>query len=295
MRIVMGVDGSAAARTAGEFVASRTWPVGTRVTLVAAVESILALGGVGPTHSDQVQAVAVLDERAQALRRAGLAVETAVELGPASEVLMRHADAALADLIVVGSRGLGAAASAILGSVSAYLVDHATCPVLVVRSPSATRMLLASDGTRSSLDIPRVLAGWGPAFRGLPVEVVTVAPRERFITPWAAINDEADGELAEHEAIAHEVADQLMELGWHAAATVRTGEPSRQIVEEGRQWHADLIVTGSRGIGTLRRLLGGSVAHDVLLHARSSILVVRGQVPAPIVEPARAIGELAPS
>jgi nucleotide-binding universal stress UspA family protein len=63
-------------------------------------------------------------------------------------------------------------------------------------------------------------------------------------------------------------------------------EPSKQIVDESREWGADLIVTGSRGIGTLRRIMAGSVAHDVLTHARSSVLVMRGHVPARLHEPA---------
>lgn len=72
----------------------------------------------------------------------------------------------------------------------------------------------------------------------------------------------------------------MIELGWHAAAIARRGNPGRTIVSAGRDWGADLIVTGSRGIGTLRRLVAGSVAHDVLLHGSSSVLVARGLVPA---------------
>jgi nucleotide-binding universal stress UspA family protein len=175
----------------------------------------------------------------------------------------------------------------VIGSVSAHLVDHAGCPVLVARSPAATRMLVATDGSRSSQSIPLVLAAWGNAFRGLPAEVLSVST-DAFNGRWAATSD--PGDVALHEEIADQVADEMMELGWHAAAAVRTGEPSRQIVDESRAWGADLIVTGSRGIGTLRRLMTGSVAHDVLLHARSSVLVIRGQVPARAVRPEPARG-----
>ncbi|HJP71581.1 MAG TPA: universal stress protein [Candidatus Limnocylindria bacterium] len=299
MRIVIGVDGSSAATTACELVASRTWPIGTRVSLTAALEPVVDWTGLAPSAADTVaterEALELaLAERATALCRSGLMVETAVDTGRAAAVLMACADAEFADLIVVGSRGLGPAASAVFGSVSAELVDHARCPVLVARSPSISRMLLATDGTLSSRSIPRVLAAWRDAFRGVPVEVLSVAPRDGFVTPWAPSESEdaPAGELALHDGIARAVADEMIELGWHAAAVARLGEPSRQIIDAGRDWDADLIVTGSRGIGTLRRLLGGSVAHDVLLHARSSVLVVRGQVPARIGEQAGAFAAL---
>jgi nucleotide-binding universal stress UspA family protein len=90
-----------------------------------------------------------------------------------------------------------------------------------------------------------------------------------------------------------EVAEEMMELGWHAAAVARAGDPARQIVSTGVEWRADLIVTGSRGLGTVRRMVEGSVAHDVLLHARSSVLVVRGLVPAHIPQTASVLSRLA--
>jgi nucleotide-binding universal stress UspA family protein len=295
MRILIGVDGSEASGVACELVASRTWPIAANVSLIGSIERAVDWTGLAPPAEDRSEREgleATLDDRAALLERCGLAVETAVVDGRPGEVLAAAAAESFADLIVVGNRGLGPAGSALLGSVSAHLVDHAPCPVLVARSPSVTRMLLATDGTTSSRTIPRVLAAWGNAFRGLPVEVLSVAPRTAFVTPWGPSDDDPGGELIIHERIAEGVADELMDLGWHAAAAWRAGDPSRLIVDEGRTWGADLIVTGSRGIGTLHRLLTGSVAHDVLLHARSSVLVVRGQVPAPI---RRAVTAAAPA
>ena len=297
MRLVIGIDGSNAARMACDFVANRTWPIGTRVTLLAAIEPVIDWSGLAPVPGDiiddrRASLQVVLEERAEMLRRCRLAVETTVEMGPAAELLMAAADERFADLIVVGNRGRGPASSAVLGSVSAHLVDHAACPVLVVRSPSASRMLLATDGSGSSRSIPRVLAAWGPAFRGLPTEVVSVASRDGFVTPWSNDDDAPSADLVLHEGIAEQVADEMLELGWAAAAVSRVGDPSHEIVASGREWGADLIVTGSRGLGTFERLVRGSVAHDVLLHTRSSVLVVRGLVPAPHVEraPALALG-----
>jgi len=298
MRIVIGIDGSREAEQACSFVAARTWPPGTRVVLVAASQPRVELAtfaavGAEALVGDRHAVEALLEERAELFRRTDLPVETETRVGPAAEALMEAADGHFAGLIVVGSRRRGPFSSAVLGSVSATLADHAPCPVLVVRAPIATRMLVATDGTRSSRSIPTVLASWGQAFRGVPVEVVSVAPRHGFVTPWAGGGDDdgGDGELELHQGIAEQVADELMELGWHAAAIVRAGAPDHEIVAAGEQWGADLIVTGSRGIGTLHRLLGGSVAHEVLLHTRSTVLVVRGQVPAPVgtVRPAHGV------
>ena len=291
MQIVIGVDGSPEAEQACWFVADRTWPAGSRVVLVGAyaprVEwaSYAAVGiDVSDERHDELEAL--LDARAEIFRRSGaLRVRVEVGIGPAGDVLAKAASDHFADLVVVGSRRRGPLSSAILGSVSAHLVDHSPCPVLVVRQPTATRMLVATDGTPSSRSIPTILAAWNPAFRGLPVEVLSVAPRYAFVTPWSGQEAEDDPgieDLAFHRDIAEHVADELMDLGWHSAAVARAGAPEKEIVAAGKAWGADLIVTGSRGIGTLQRLVGGSTAHDVLLHTQSSVLVVRGQVPAPM-------------
>ena len=52
--------------------------------------------------------------------------------GDPAEVL--EAEAARADLLVVGSRGRSGFASVLLGSVTRHVVDHAPCPVVVVKA-----------------------------------------------------------------------------------------------------------------------------------------------------------------
>ena len=293
-RIVVGVDGSE------NSVAAVGWTAGLAAATGAEVVAVHALGLLD--HLDSDEAVPSQPHREEirqrfegdwcaSLARPDVRCRHLVRDGAPVNVLLAVADEEDADLIVVGSRGLGPVASAFRGSVSAHLVDHAGCPVLVARSPDATRMLLATDGTESSLRIPRLLAGWGTAFRGLPVEILSVATRDAFVTPWGA-GYEADGalepDLDVHERIAERVADEMMELGWHAAAVAVAGDPGREIVAAERDCGADLVVTGSRGLSTLRRLIAGSVAHDVLLHARSSVLVMRGQMPRRVLQRAAA-------
>ncbi|KAG8098158.1 hypothetical protein GUJ93_ZPchr0013g36685 [Zizania palustris] len=58
--------------------------------------------------------------------------------GDAKEAICQAVEEMHADLLVLGSRGLGKIKRAFLGSVSDYLVHHACCPVLVVK-PSKAR------------------------------------------------------------------------------------------------------------------------------------------------------------
>ena len=79
-----------------------------------------------------------------------------------------------ADLIVVGHRGMGRWESMLLGSVSAEVVDHAPCPVLVARDDQLGPIVLADDGSCHARMAECVVLQW-PLFSGLPVTVVTVS------------------------------------------------------------------------------------------------------------------------
>lgn len=295
MRIVVGVDGSDASLTAMELVKGTRWPIDTQIRLVGAYEPHVDGAGVTPLPSGDIadgeverKLFDVIQELSQQLRRHGYATETVVARGRAADVLLVEADDVQADLLVVGSRGLGVAASALLGSVSAAVVDHAICPVLVARGPMITRILVATDGSQSAEAIPAVLLGWN-VFRNAPIDVLSVAPphrtSERPMLPLGWLGAEgapmdASHEVDRHRVMADEMAARLTAAGWQAAGAVRRGEPARQIEQAAAEWDADLIVTGSRGLSGLRRVLLGSVAHHVLLHSRMSVLVMRGHVPA---------------
>ena len=64
----------------------------------------------------------------------GVEVVTEVLEGHAGEQLIRLSQDA--DLLVVGSRGHGGFVGLLMGSVTTYVVNHALCPVVVVRNQS---------------------------------------------------------------------------------------------------------------------------------------------------------------
>ena len=67
------------------------------------------------------------------LKEFGVPFDVRQEVGYPSDVIVRIADEEKFDLIVMGSRGMSAIKSFLLGSVSDRVVHHAHCPVLIVR------------------------------------------------------------------------------------------------------------------------------------------------------------------
>jgi nucleotide-binding universal stress UspA family protein len=76
----------------------------------------------------------MLDEQVERIRKAGKDVaQTHIRMGEAAKEIVALAEEMGAGLVVMGSHGLGGIRRALIGSVSAAVVTHAHCPVLVVR------------------------------------------------------------------------------------------------------------------------------------------------------------------
>jgi nucleotide-binding universal stress UspA family protein len=172
--------------------------------------------------------------------------------------------------------------------VSDEIVDHATCPVLVVRRPSIERVILADDGSAGARAAAAVLE-W-PIFARRRVRVVTVsdavAPDIGAPGPGRVATAQDDrrrmivAELAAVDALARSSADRLAAAGLTTEIDIRHGDPAHEIICAATDWNADLIVMGTRGRTGLERLLLGSVARKVLQHAPCSVLIERAPAPA---------------
>lgn len=293
MRILLALDGSTSSDAACRLVGSLAWPSGSVIEVVAvaepAAELLAPLGVATPTvgsfdqqTSDELEVV--LDAAVAALRRPTLAVERAVLYGrPATLIVERAADFR-AELVVVGSRGRGPLTSMLLGSVSAEVVDHAPCPVLVVRRPVVDNVLVAVDGSPSAqsaityLTANRILAGRS-------VEVLTVAsgsdrPDSGTLGVFSdtgrdAFEEQHRDERRHAETTAAGAAQRLNDAGHRARWSISAGRPAREIIDAARCFECGLIVVGSRGHTGLTRILLGSVARNVLLHTSASVLIVR--------------------
>jgi nucleotide-binding universal stress UspA family protein len=147
--IVVGVDGSKSSRAALEWALAEAKLRGSTVRAVHAwmipavgtSEAPWALMGTADyleLDSDQIAKAAgeALEREiaeVQATAGSDVVIEREVVDAPAADAII---DASKdAELVVVGTRGHGAIASLVLGSVSHHVVQHATSPVVTVRAP----------------------------------------------------------------------------------------------------------------------------------------------------------------
>jgi nucleotide-binding universal stress UspA family protein len=90
-------------------------------------------------HVETAQDRAALDRAVVYAAEHGLVADTKLLAGDAVDEIVAYADSLGADLIVVGSRGHGAMATALLGSVSRGILHESRRPVVVVRGAAASR------------------------------------------------------------------------------------------------------------------------------------------------------------
>jgi len=177
-------------------------------------------------------------------------------------------------LLVVGSQGLDALDRFMLGSVSTNLIQHATCPVLVVKEEAAPlrRITLATDGSDASANaLAFVLTKFQPdrstgksGRAPIHVSVIHVMPFIKY--PGLK---EAGLRLVEQSV------QKLIKAGFTAEPLCQFGKPADEIMNVAAKHQADLIVMGAQGLGAIARFLVGSVSTRVVQQANCSVLVVR--------------------
>jgi nucleotide-binding universal stress UspA family protein len=295
MRILLAVDGSTRAEVARELVTNVSWPARSAIRVITVREPVNVFFGTpwAPTIASHMgeldaqldeHAESIIDEAARAVARTGCTVERAALLGRPATTIIEQATDWRADVIVMGSRGHGTIATMLLGSVTAEVVDHGPCPVLVARGARLQRVIVAHDGSAFARRGEDLVAGW-PIFDEAQIEVVSVAPGGpawRAGAAPASAAHVADGEraseqvLTEHTATAADAAGRLRQAGRHATHAVVHGQPAPAIIGVAQNADADLVVVGTHGRTGLTRVMLGSVARNVMLHAPCSVLVARG-------------------
>jgi nucleotide-binding universal stress UspA family protein len=274
---MVGYDGSEAAGAAVDWAAGQAAAIGRALVVLAAGDRT---GRLAERGADRARA-GVRD----------LPVEAVQASGPAAAALLQHSrDAAL---LVLGTRGRGGLAQAVLGSVAVAVTAHASCPVVVIRGdstelPGPTRPVVVGVG--EPVGGPSGDSAGDSADRPAAGSVGDLPP-SRAALDFAADVAAAAGAPLRIATVYRPFSQQAAaELTAQAADVVRRRYPYLTVTEHQVQGptveglvtaahRAGLLVVGTYGHGVLDGLLVGSVSHGALHQAECPVAVVRPMTP----------------
>jgi nucleotide-binding universal stress UspA family protein len=277
-RIVVGVDGSPGAERALRWALSLAERTGGTVRAVMAWDypplalpphpvGLLAVPPSG--HMEAATAEALDGALAPVEADTGQTIERVVRRGASADVLV--AEAAEADLVVVGTRGRGTVKSVVLGSVSRRVAAVAPCAVAVVpgtldHDPLGP-VLVGVDGSSGSLAALR----WAGTTTDGPIRALHVFEYP-FGPEYAVDGFEWDDPSELGEQVLQRSVEEALGDRPDVTTTAVGGDPRQILVEEGAG--AAMIVVGARGAGGIGGLLLGSITTGVAARARTPVVVV---------------------
>jgi nucleotide-binding universal stress UspA family protein len=282
--VVVGIDGSDSAMAAARWAAAEAERRDAPLRLVTAfpwTQDVVAGNPAvsGQYRSDlQARAEQHLAAAVAAAERAvpGRPVGGEVAIGPPIAVLGE--EARHAQLLVLGSRGLGGLTGLLIGSVAGALAAKAACPVVVVRGedrdPFSPRPIVVGVDNSPVSDAAVEFAFEAAAGRGAQLIAVHAWLEHFYDAQVAILVDSASVEEQVRSILARRLA------GWtqkypdvRVDQVIARSSPAKALVEESR--NAQLVVVGSGGRGNFAGLVLGSVSHAVLQHSHSPVAVVR--------------------
>ena len=276
MRFLFATDGSRGAEIALDFLGALPLSHADHVVVLTVPTYSFGTGGVGAQSTDALvehgeSAARTVAERARArLATHGAGVTVDIAQGPVAEAIEAAAVRHAAELVVIGSRGLGAFAGTILGSIARQLARHAPLPLLVVRErrEAPRRIILAVDGSAESGSAVALLA-----------RIPLPAPAQ--VTLVRVVGSAADA--AAIARVIDRAARSLETLAVDREVTTR-GHAAEDILGRARDAGADLIVLGSHGQAS-GGIFRGSLADQVLSQAHCAVLLAKAPLrPRPVAE-----------
>lgn len=181
----------------------------------------------------------------------------------AYEGILEEAGELQPDLIIMGRHGYTGLTRLLMGSVTARVIGHSPCNVLVAprEAPlSFKRLLVASDGSKFSE------AAWIEALslaRTMGSELIGVSVAA------------SDRDIPAATKVVRGLEESAGQQGITLETMIPMGRPEEGIVKAADFKAASLIIVGSHGRTGLKRLLMGSVAERVIGDAKCPVLVVK--------------------
>ena len=285
-KIVVGVDGSETSQIALGWAAGHARRRGATLEVMSTWQppgdpmTPMGMAYIPPSTAElETHARERMDAmlEAAAAELEGIEVEAVVTKGDASRVLCKAAEEA--ELLVLGSRGLGGFKGLVLGSVSARCANASPCPIAIIPpgwSPSAEpkgTISVGVDGSENSLAAVRWIDGWAP-----PEATIRVVSAWSY--PVAYTRAEIEFDDAALEAACEQTVATAAELVEHHTVEPRTIKLDARLALGAEANEADILVLGARGHSGFFRLLLGSVASSVIHHLTIPTILVRAEADA---------------
>ncbi|MFI5320195.1 MAG: universal stress protein [Myxococcota bacterium] len=216
------------------------------------------------------------------IRAKGFSGTTHLGEAPASLCVAERAKEIGADLVVIGTHGHTGFKRFLLGSVAERTVKESPVSVLTVKgdghADAPKTIVVGVDFSKHSEEAVALAADWARAFGATLHVVHGLELRLPFVTPYEISVPEAliDAAFAEGRKRLDALAASI------AGVNVRTelaSAPAHAALDGvAERLRADLIVTGSRGLGGIKHAVLGSVAERTLRHAPCSVLTVKSPI-----------------
>lgn len=207
-------------------------------------------------------------------------VDTATRTGSARTVLIDESKTA--QLVAVGSRGLGGFGGMLLGSVAVALCRHGHCPVAVLRGPDHGAALAEGPvvaGVDGSREGEHALRWAFEAASTRSVDLVAVHAWHDLVGGELWTRPQADDPRGAVHADEERLLAETL-AGWQedypdvaVRQVVAYGKPHRILLEHAS--HAQLMVLGARGRGGFAGLLLGSTSQVLIHHCPCPVVVAR--------------------
>ncbi|WP_448602808.1 universal stress protein [Thermoleptolyngbya sp.] len=222
----------------------------------------------------------ILSQAIQNLKLDPARVTAVLREGEPKDVVLKVADEVDADLIIMGSRGLKRIQSILENSVSQYVFQLASRPMLLVRDDlyvkKINRIMVAMDKSDSAKETLKLAITFLRDIKGGQLVLVHTNPDMKLKPGEIAANPEEDPVLI--PAIA-----EAKKYGISYKAVAPEGKPGARICQLAEDLNVDLLMLGSpdrrptiaKGLPDLDRLLGQSLSDYVRVYAPCPVLLVR--------------------